>query len=91
MELCLEQTFSSANRPCVGFDSIAGAATNLIALIALAALLTFVVKVLHTAWREAAVTDDDFKRILLKGVTPWLFVGGYILWLGAYLLARLTQ
>jgi hypothetical protein len=90
LELCLDQIFSSANRPCVGFDSVAGIAANLTVLIALGVLLTLVVRVVRAVRGECPANDDEVKRIVLRGLNPWLFVGGYVLWFAAFLLTRVA-
>jgi hypothetical protein len=91
VELCLEQTFSSAHGPCVGFDTFAGGTVNVAVLIALAALLALVVRVLYALRGEAPTSEDEVKRIVLRGPNPWLFVGGYFLLLGASFLARFIE
>jgi cytochrome b561 len=77
--------------PCLGWDTPVGVTVNLAFWIGLTVFVVLFIRVVRSIRRERPIDTDDFRRIMLKGVNPWLFFGSWGLWLAGWILANVAR
>jgi hypothetical protein len=77
--------------PCLGWDTPVGVAVNLAFWVGMAAFVVLFIRLIRAIRREWPVDADDLRRIMLKGLNPWLFLMIFVLWGGGMILANLAR
>jgi len=77
--------------PCLGWDTPVGVAVNLAFWVGMTAFVVLFIRWIRVICRERPVDADDLRRIMLKGLNPWLFVVIVVLLGGGMILANLAR